>query len=193
MKKVLEGSWKWTALIVVHCVLALSAYADEPPKRDLPVPSAASEALRKAIASAGPPLGGLLEQPVPTTTEGWLAMQKASSQGALDKLSEGTGVTIIRDRMAGVPVYRVTPQAQSAHHRGHLLLHLHGGGYLLGGGDAAPGEAALFSGGTGIEAISVDYRMTPLHPFPDGLDDRDLGGLRLFACVRRTHRKSVPG
>jgi acetyl esterase/lipase len=52
-----------------------------------------------------------------------------------------------------------------------LLVHLHGGGYVLGAGESGLFEAILVAGTSRITTISVDYRMPPDHPFPVPLED----------------------
>jgi acetyl esterase/lipase len=51
------------------------------------------------------------------------------------------------------------------------LVHFHGGGYALNGGEASTGEAVLGAHHSGLRVISVDYRMPPDHPFPAAVDD----------------------
>src|SRR3712207_8559787 len=55
--------------------------------------------------------------------------------------------------------------------RDRLLVHLHGGGYVLYPGEAGAGEAMLMAGFGRFKVISVDYRMPPDFPFPAALDD----------------------
>jgi acetyl esterase/lipase len=75
------------------------------------------------------------------------------------------------DEVDGVTVFRVTPDKPAAEHSGNLFLHLHGGGYVLGGGNSSVTEAAAAAGIIGIAALSIDYRMPPDHPFPAAVDD----------------------
>jgi acetyl esterase/lipase len=139
--------------------------------RALPPPADASEIVREAIAATPAPDPVSRRQAVPRTDAEWRAAQQASSQADLAKLGADNGVSIVRDEIAGVAVYLLHPKEPNAQHAAHLFLHLHGGAYVFGGGDAAVSEAALIAGSLGIEAISVDYRMPPEHPFPAAVDD----------------------
>jgi len=171
------GGW-WLVVTLVgvlsaaafpRLVAAQSAWSIGP--REVPPPAGASETLSEAIASAPAPdvaQGGIA---IPTTEEGWLALQQDSGAVSLDALSAQLSVSIERDEIDGVTVYRVTPDQLDARHDGHLFLPVHGGAYVLGGGDGSVGEAATVASRLGIQAVSVDYRMPPAHPFPAAVDD----------------------
>ena len=73
--------------------------------------------------------------------------------------------------MAGVTVYVVTPDRVAHENRDRLLIHIHGGCYVLGGGLAATSEAVMMAGIGHYKVISVDYRMPPVAYFPAALDD----------------------
>lgn len=141
-------------------------------ERTVPTPAAASEALRSAIAAADAPNVEQRRAMTSLSAEQWKAfsIQQAAATD-LDVVKAQFGVHIEKSSVEGVPVYRVTPDEPTPAHEGHLFLHLHGGGYVLGGGDAAVTEAAVIAGALGIRAISVDYRMPPDHPFPAAVDD----------------------
>jgi len=81
------------------------------------------------------------------------------------------GVTVQATQIAGVPVFRITPRAIPERNRRRLLMHLHGGGYVLYPGEVGAGEGMLMAGLGGFEVVSVDYRMPPDRPFPAALDD----------------------
>jgi acetyl esterase/lipase len=51
------------------------------------------------------------------------------------------------------------------------MVHVHGGAYVFGGGEAAASEAILMANFGKIEVVSVDYRMPPDFPFPAAIDD----------------------
>ena len=65
----------------------------------------------------------------------------------------------------------MTPNKVDPRHEGHLFLHVHGGAYVLSGGDASVTEAAMVAAAAGIPALSIDYRMPPEHPFPAAVED----------------------
>ncbi|MEM1248261.1 MAG: alpha/beta hydrolase [Acidobacteriota bacterium] len=137
--------------------------------RALPAPAAASDAVRKAIAATPAPNPDQ-RRGLKMTDDQWRAMQSAGAPN-LDELAKLAGVGIEKKEIAGVPVYVVTPNEVSPKHENHLFFHVHGGGYVLGGGDSAVTEAVSFASLMGIRAVSVDYRMPPDHPFPAAVDD----------------------
>ncbi len=140
-------------------------------ERVVPAPAGASEELRSALAALPAPDVAASKQQIPQGDEQWLAMQKATANADLDQIASGFGVSIEKDEIEGVTVYRVTPAKVDPRHTGHLFLHVHGGAYVVNGGDASVTEAAIVAARAGIPALSVDYRMPPEHPFPTAVDD----------------------
>jgi acetyl esterase/lipase len=65
----------------------------------------------------------------------------------------------------------VTPQVIPAVNRNRLLIHMHGGCYVLSGGEAATTEAIYMAGFGHFKVLSVDYRRPPDAPYPAALDD----------------------
>ena len=72
--------------------------------------------------------------------------------------------------MDGVRVYIVTPDVIPPEHRDKLLIHVHGGCYVLFPGESGTTEAILMAGLGHFKVISVDYRMPPEGYFPAALD-----------------------
>jgi len=141
--------------------------------RMVPPPAMASDALRSSIASAPVPDPAATARAAPTTIEGWeafLAQGEAQAAGAL-ALAESLGVEVERDVIAGVTVRHVRPAEVAPEHAQHLFVHVHGGAYVLGGGDGTVSEAAAIAAAVGIPVVSVDYRMPPADPFPAAVDD----------------------
>lgn len=71
-------------------------------------------------------------------------------------------------RLGGVPAYKVIPQGAP---EDKLIFVLHGGGYVMGGGEYCRFAGVGIARTTGCMAVSVDYALAPEHPFPAGLDD----------------------
>ena len=140
-------------------------------ERTVPAPAGASDELRAALAAMPAPNVAASQAQTPQTEEQWLAFQAGSANADLEQMASGLGLSIEKDEIEGVPVYRVTPNKVDPAHTDHLFLHVHGGAYVLGGGDASATEAALVAARAGIPALSVDYRMPPKHPFPAAVDD----------------------
>ncbi len=70
--------------------------------------------------------------------------------------------------VAGVPLTRVsTPGAVD----GRLVVHFHGGGYVLGSAHAYREVAARISRAAQATVVLVDFRRAPEHPFPAAIDD----------------------
>ena len=74
------------------------------------------------------------------------------------------------DTIAGVPVmgFAVDGQALSAD---QVIVHLHGGAFVLGSPVASTALAVGVAQRTGLPVVSVDYRLAPEHRCPAGLED----------------------
>ena len=90
---------------------------------------------------------------------------------ALPALREKMGVTVEPAVIGGVKCFIVTPKIIAPGNENRLLVHVHGGGYVFGPGEAATPEAILMAGFGGFKVISVDYRMPPDAPYPAAMDD----------------------
>jgi acetyl esterase/lipase len=86
-------------------------------------------------------------------------------------MAERLRVTIEPSMMNGVKVYILTPTEVPAQNRNRLLVHVHGGCYVLNPHMAALPEAVQVAGISHIKTIAVDYRMPPEAYFPAALDD----------------------
>ena len=140
------------------------------PARTLPTPSTVSPEMQKAIA----PAWAGSTTPRVMTNQQWKAMiQKENEPEAksVDPLLNQFHVTLEAKTIGGVPVYVVKPETVAEENRGRLLVHVHGGGYVVFGGKAATPEAILMAHYGQIEVISIDYRMPPDFPFPAAVDD----------------------
>jgi epsilon-lactone hydrolase len=182
------------------------------PARELPVPTTVSPALQRRIANHYP-IGW---DKVPNTADEWRALAAESVKAVAFDISVVANrfkLKIERAEVAGVPVFVIIPPDIPPENEDRLLLHLHGGGYVLYPGEAGAGEAMLMAGFGGFRVVSVDYRMPPDFPFPAALDDAAIvwaelaarndprrmgifgssaGGGLLFALLLRAKAEGLP-
>lgn len=142
----------------------------EVPARWLPLPGTISAALEPVV---GAPLPAGWDA-VPADAAAWRALQQASGAGphpVLGEIKDKLKITVEPDVIGGVPVFVSTPQEMPAANRERLLMHLHGGAYVLFPGEIGAGEGMMMAGYGRFRVVSVDYRMAPDFPFPTALDD----------------------
>jgi acetyl esterase len=82
-----------------------------------------------------------------------------------------------------IPLRIITPDNP----RG-VYLHLHGGGWVLGGADMQDPMLERMADATGLAMVSVEYRLAPEHPYPAGPDDCEAA-----ACWLAAHAKAEFG
>jgi len=73
-------------------------------------------------------------------------------------------------RIAGVPVVAFAADEQALDAE-QVIVHLHGGAFVLGSPTASAALAVGVAQRTGLPVVSIDYRLAPEHPCPAGLDD----------------------
>ena len=84
--------------------------------------------------------------------------------------------------MDGVRVHVITPRVLPAANHDRVLMHVHGGCYVLSPGEAGTIEAILMAGIGRYKVVSVDYRMPPEAYFPAALDD----SVTVYRALTRT-------
>jgi acetyl esterase/lipase len=72
---------------------------------------------------------------------------------------------------SGAKLYRVTPDGRTGRLSEVAYFDIHGGGFLVGGGEMCQLIAKIRAIEYGAQIYSVDYRLLPDHPYPAGLDD----------------------
>jgi acetyl esterase len=86
-----------------------------------------------------------------------------------------SGVIIENQMIAGpagapdVPVRIYTPEGLNKAVSG--ILHIHGGGFVIGNLDSEHGSCLAICRGLGVVIVSVDYRLAPETPYPGPLED----------------------
>lgn len=78
------------------------------------------------------------------------------------------GVVVERATVAGMRAIRVRPDGRAPSLR---ILHLHGGGFVIGAAEVQTGVPARLSLACDAEVVSVDYRVAPEHPCPAATQD----------------------
>ena len=139
------------------------------PARRVPVPGTISEELAQKAVSL--PVRVL---PLPESVEAWKAAQQTINQeraATARAVADELKATLTPIQLASVRGFEITPAVTHPARSQRLLVHLHGGAYVLGSGEAGTLEAILLATQCQTRVISVDYRMPPEHPFPAAVDD----------------------
>jgi monoterpene epsilon-lactone hydrolase len=142
----------------------------ELPARIVPVPSTVSPEMQKIIGAPLRPNWNLR----PKTIEEWKSVVDsfaAVAVGNVRGMRERLRVSVEKTTLEGVRGFMVMPAALAPENRNRLLIHFHGGCYVLNPGEAGLPEAVLMAAFGGFKVISVDYRMPPEAYFPAALDD----------------------
>jgi acetyl esterase/lipase len=158
------------------------------PQRTIPVPTTVSPQLQRSISAAA-----LLPHDVlmrtPQTREQWLGMQSANnalSMARQEAVHKRFPAKVSELEVGGVLTREVIPTGLDPAKSGRVLIHLHGGAYVINGGEAGLSEALLGAAHAKTRVLSVDYRMPPDHPFPAAVDDA-------VAVYRALIRSREPG
>ena len=193
---------KFTGLFVIVCVAVVCAYGAvqlndraapplQVPAKSLAVPTDVSPEMQKIIGAPRRAGWDVLWK----TGEEWRKAANeaaAKSVQALPGMRERLHVTVkpaVMGMRVARLVYVVTPGGDlSPAHRNKLLIHVHGGCYVLSPGESGTSEAIMMAGFGHFKVISVDYRMPPEGYFPAALDD----GMTVYkAAIKTTDPKNV--
>ncbi|CAL5868207.1 uncharacterized protein PFLUO_LOCUS2431 [Penicillium psychrofluorescens] len=70
-----------------------------------------------------------------------------------------------------IPVHRFWKKGTETSTSAPAIIHIHGGGMIMGGGDQFHNRCALMVQETGVQIFTVDYRLAPEHRFPTPVED----------------------
>jgi salicylate hydroxylase len=88
------------------------------------------------------------------------------------------GVSAVEDELGDVKAWRVSaPDAP----RGNIVLHFHGGGYLIGSAKGSLEYASRLAAAVEGTCYTADYRLAPEHPYPAAIDDAVMAYRALLA------------
>jgi acetyl esterase/lipase len=163
------------------------------PARDIPVPTSVSPEAQAALALGrlGPPPR---DYPPLDDVPGWKAYVAESDDFVRTMVGGRTprfSGTVDERPIGPCPLYVVTPEGVTDGDR-RVFLDIHGGAWVLGGGDLCRMTAMMSATAVGARTWSVDYRMPPDHPFPAPLDDC-MTAYRLLLDERRPEDIIVGG
>lgn len=142
--------------------------------RFVPVPTSVSAEAQAFLGMGdlfGEPGG---QEPDRADTEAWRAMITTANEmliavlGSQPPLPESTVEEI---SVGAVPVFVLTPEGVTGDPDQAVYLDIHGGGLIMGGGEACRVMAGKSAAMVQMATWSVDYRMPPDHPYPAALDD----------------------
>lgn len=141
--------------------------------RFIRVPTSVSEQAQQFLAMTSE-LGVDNPSLSPNDIEGWHAMIEASNNGLIAVLGPQVAdlpIAVDERLIADVPVFVLTPEEPAVDPDSPIYLNIHGGGLIMGGGEACRIMALKAAESTQMTTWSVDYRMPPDHPYPAALDD----------------------
>jgi monoterpene epsilon-lactone hydrolase len=143
------------------------------PARFIPVPRSVSPEAQAYLAhpmqfAAGPALDPVRDKAA------WKARNDETNRNveAMLKVSaQSHPADVVTHKLSNTAVYEVTPKALSARNEKRVILYLHGGSFVMGGGMAAAYAAMAVADVAQMRAFALDYRMPPEHPYPAAIDD----------------------
>jgi epsilon-lactone hydrolase len=114
--------------------------------------------------------------------------QAAAVVKTIPPLLDRMHVKMEASTMDGVRVHVITPDEIPGQNRNRVLVHVHGGCYVLFPGESGTPEAIMMAGFGHFKIIAVDYRMPPEAYFPAALDD----AMKVYkAVIKDTKPKNV--
>lgn len=151
-----------------------SVGAIEIPAYSYPASVLASDTLKRAYAQslAGPGNGTITPPKDPRLVAKMRSVVNAMSERSLPFVRKRYPVETSQETIAGVEVIRVRPQGGvSSKNRKRILIEVHGGSFMVGWPSVAMLDAIPIASLSGIEVISINYRLYPEATHPAALED----------------------
>lgn len=111
------------------------------------------------------------QQKVPLSDDRLPEIRRSMLDAIDEEVGAGPPLHTVRDLDAGgVPARLFRPTAEPDL---PVVVHLHGGGWVLGDLDTHDGVCRLLADRSGCAVLALDYRLAPEHPYPAALEDLD--------------------
>jgi epsilon-lactone hydrolase len=144
--------------------------------RTLPFPQSVSPeaqaVLRRLVGEDGVPLNSLYVMPTEDDLDGWRTIRATADRfysAAAEAVETSLRSTATLVPVGDTVVHVATPEA--AKESSGVVIDLHGGALVSGGGTACRANARMRADQLGLPCYAIDYRMPPDHPYPAALDD----------------------
>ena len=157
------------AWLSIH-VAAVAASVSVPAKT-LPTPTADISPQMQAIIARPYNPNWNLQYPTGAEWRAFADKQAADTVKTIPAMLGRLHVTVQPSTMGGARIFTVTPADIPPANADKVLLHVHGGCYVLFPGESGATEAIMMAGFGHYKVISVDYRMPPEAYFPAAVDD----------------------
>ena len=164
-------------IIAISVFIASETYAQKPilasreiPARVLPVPKTVSPEEQALIAAPLLPFWKAHPKSV-AAWKAYITRVGVMETDGLSALRKRLGVKMEPTLIGGVKAFIFTPKVIAPENKNRLLLNIHGGGYVFGGGESGTEEALMMAAYGQCKVIEVDYRMPPDFPYPAAMDD----------------------
>ncbi|WP_434778933.1 alpha/beta hydrolase [Neisseria sp. Ec49-e6-T10] len=157
-------------LIILAVFWGSYAYAQQVSIHSFPTPDTVSPEIKPLVA--GQPTPFWHDRPQTSAEwKTWVNQIAQTSMKQLPHLQKKMQVSVEPTMLGDVPSFLITPKQIRPENSNRILIHFHGGGYVLNPGQAGTDEAIMMAGYGQIKVISIDYRMPPDFPFPAAIDD----------------------
>ncbi len=138
--------------------------------QQFPVPETVSEELKPIVSGPPSPFWNDHPQSIEQWHE-WVKGIELETLKAIPALKALMKVKVEKSQLGGVDIFTIHPKQVAPENKHRILLHFHGGGYVIHPGESGLEEAIMMAGYGQISVISVDYRMAPDFPYPAATDD----------------------
>jgi epsilon-lactone hydrolase len=139
--------------------------------KTVPVPSADVSSGAQALIARPLNLDWNLRWTTAEDARAYAERRAADTIKMLPAMRERLKVTSVATTIDGVRVHILTPDEIPPENLDKVLIHLHGGCYVLSPGEAGTVEGLIMANAGHYKVVSVDYRMPPEAYFPAAVDD----------------------